>query len=74
MFSVRCIATNKAWIYREHCFYCGMIFGMCFLGRRLAMSVSLLLDASWLERVYRAIVWQSVDKFRYNMYIVLTVL
>jgi hypothetical protein len=21
MFSVRCTATNKAWTYREHCFY-----------------------------------------------------
>jgi hypothetical protein len=41
---------------------------MCLLGRRLAMNVSLLLDASWLERVYRAVAWQSADQIRYNMY------
>jgi hypothetical protein len=31
------------------------------------MNVSLLLDASWLERVYRAFVWQNVDQIRYNI-------
>jgi hypothetical protein len=41
---------------------------MCLLGRRLAMNVPLFLDAIWLERVYRAVGWQSVDQIRYNMY------
>jgi hypothetical protein len=67
MFRVRCIATSKAWTYREHCFYCCVFFGMCLLGRRLAMNAPLLLDASWLEHVYRVIVWQSVDQIRYNI-------
>jgi hypothetical protein len=66
VFSARCIATGKAWTYREHCFYRCVLFGMCLLGRRLAMNVPLLLDASWLERVYRAVAWQSVDQIRYN--------
>jgi hypothetical protein len=40
---------------------------MCLLGRRLAMNVLLLLDASWLELVYRAFAWKSVDQIRYNI-------
>jgi hypothetical protein len=39
---------------------------MCLLGRRLAMNVPVLLDASWLEHVCRAVAWQSVDQIRYN--------
>jgi hypothetical protein len=31
------------------------------------MTVPLLLDASWLERFYRAAAWQSVDQIRRNI-------
>jgi uncharacterized protein (DUF486 family) len=53
MFRARCVATIKAWTYREHCFYCCVFFETCLLGCRLTMNVPLLLDARWLERVYR---------------------
>jgi hypothetical protein len=39
---------------------------MCLLVRRLAVNVPLLLDASWLERVYRAVAWQCFDQICYN--------
>jgi hypothetical protein len=48
-------------------FYCCVFFGMCSLGRRLTVNVLLLLYAGWLEVVYRAVAWQSVDQIRYNI-------
>jgi hypothetical protein len=40
---------------------------MYLLGRRVAMNAPLLMDASWLERVYRAVAWQNVHQIRYSI-------